>query len=202
MTLNCPFSWQTALRTACWWTGSNSSMKSTCWCAMNQSSSTCKCVLVCGEALTLLWEALAQPSQNCASRGESDTASLPGKGREAGQADKCIQTHSELTRCKSPEPLQDSLEQPGLVPAGAWLPDALAIQDKTNISVVLSKLTLCFEVIFCLSGALQWFPAVSLSLAASSSRTWSSGSQMWSMNCAASSTSQVKHCSGCRYLSF
>ncbi|XP_065499508.1 MICAL-like protein 1 isoform X2 [Caloenas nicobarica] len=58
--------------------------------------------------------------------GEPDTASLPGEGREAGQPDKCIQTHSELTCCKSPEPLQhllqDSLEQPGLSPCWCLAP--------------------------------------------------------------------------------
>jgi len=133
-------------------------------------------------------------------------ASLPGEGRERGQADKCIQAHSELSHCESPEPLQcilqKGLEQPGLVPAGARLPVPLARRGKISISVVLSKLTLSLGMMFCLSGALQWFLALPPSLAASSSRTWSSGSRMWSMNCVASSTSQVKHCSGCSYLHF
>ncbi|XP_074435406.1 MICAL-like protein 1 isoform X2 [Larus michahellis] len=67
--------------------------------------------------------------------GEPHMASFPGEGKEGGQADKCIQTHSELTHSKSPEPLQhllqEGLQQPGLVPAGVWLPDPLALRDKT-----------------------------------------------------------------------
>lgn len=75
----------------------------------------------------------------------------------------------------------------------------LAIQDKISILMVLSKLTLFFGMIFHLSGALQYFPIFPPSFAASSSRTWSSGSQMWSMSCGASSTSQVKHHSAYTY---
>lgn len=68
-------------------------------------------------------------------------ASLSGEGMERRQADICIPTHSKLTHCKSPEPLQhllqEGLEQPGLIPADSWLPGPLAVQDKTSISVVL-----------------------------------------------------------------
>lgn len=60
-----------------------------------------------------------------------DMASLPGEGRKTGQTNKCIQTHSELTHCKSPEPLehllQEDLEQQGLVPAGTWLHGPLGV---------------------------------------------------------------------------
>lgn len=180
-------------------------MRSTCWCATNQSSSTCKCASMWGGTDALVGIPVSALLKLCF-QGEPGTASLPGEGRERGQVDKCIQTHSELTQCQSPEPLQhllqEGLKQRGLVPAGAWLPGPLAIQDETNISVVLSKLTLYLGMMLCLSGALQWFLAVPPSLAASSSRTWSSGSRTWSMNCVASSTSQVKHLSGCSYLHF
>lgn len=64
--------------------------------------------------------------------------------------------------------------------------------------MVLSKLTLFFGMIH-LPGALQYFPTLPPFFAASSSSTWSSGSQTWNMSCGASSTSQVKHHSGCAY---
>lgn len=107
-----------------------------------------------------------------------------------------------LTHFKSPEHLlQKVLEQPGFVLGDSPLPFCLYSVRPASWPV-LSQVTLYLGMLFCLSRALQWFPAVPPSLAASNSRIWSSGRQMWNMSCVASSTSQVEHHSGCSYPCF
>lgn len=71
-----------------------------------------------------------------------------------------------------------------------------------GLGSVLPEVTPNFGMMLCLSGAWQRVPAVPPSLAASSSRTWSSGRRTWSTSCAASSTSQVKQRPGSCCLRF
>lgn len=85
LALNCPFAWQTAPRTACWWTGSSSSTRSTCWCATSRSSSTCKHACVCVVGGTD--GAVGSPAKTGG----------PGEVGEGGRAAKSVQKYSEPT---------------------------------------------------------------------------------------------------------